>query len=210
MRKMKTRVVPPLYFLCCLASCLLLAAAAVAAPLAEPSATARPRSVQARFFQEKHLKMLDQPLTARGVFAFQAPGSLRWEYLYPLRSLFLAHDGATRRLVEREDGSLARDAGMGTDAMRLALEEIGAWLSGRFADNPAFRVERADERTVVLTPRDPDLAAVVSRVELRLSSGREGLIESILINEGPDDWTRLTFSDALLDRPLEERLFTKP
>lgn len=47
------------------------------------------RSVQANFFQEKHLKILAQPISARGVFAFQAPRSLRWEYLYPLHTLLL-------------------------------------------------------------------------------------------------------------------------
>ena len=186
---------------------LLLAPANAAIAAPEPPKV-QLRSVQANFFQEKHLKILAQPITSRGTFAFQAPRSLRWEYLYPVRTLLLVHEGSMKKLVER-DGKLVNDSGMAMDSMHLVLEEITNWLAGRFNDNPAFTASFPDEESIVLTPKDAGLAAIISRIDLHLQ-GRDGLIDSVIINEGPDTFTRLTFSDAVLNEPLAEKLFTTP
>lgn len=166
------------------------------------------QSVQANFFQEKHLRILAQPITSRGIFAFQAPRSLRWEYLYPVRTLLLVHDGSMKKLVE-QDGKLVDDPGLAMDSIQLVLEEITNWLAGRFNDNPAFSATFPDERTIVLTPKEDGLAAVINSIDLHLQ-GNEGLIDSVVIHEGPDTFTRLTFSDAILNRPLEDWVFTVP
>ena len=115
---------------------LMLAATATAAEPPKPPQV-QLQSVQANFFQEKHLKILAQPITSRGIFAFQAPRSLRWEYLYPVRTLLLVHEGSMKKLIE-QDGKLVNDPGIAMDSMHLVLEEITNWLAGRFTDNPAF------------------------------------------------------------------------
>lgn len=193
---------------------LLLVLPVLPAPAAFAAQTApRPpkialQSVQANFFQEKHLKILAQPVTARGIFVFQAPRSLRWEYLYPVHTLLLVHNSDMQKLVE-QDGELVADRGMALDSMRLVLEEITNWLAGRFTDNPAFAASFPKPGTIVLTPTDQGLAAVISRIDLHLVNGGP-LLESVVIHEGPDAFTRLTFSDAELNRKLDTRLFTKP
>lgn len=166
------------------------------------------RSVQANFFQEKHLKILAQPISARGVFAFQAPRSLRWEYLYPLHTLLLVHGSDIRKLVDH-DGKLVEEKSASLDAMNLALEEITNWLAGRFTENPAFSAEFPDRKRIILRPREKGLAAIISSIELHLS-GSEGLLDSVIINEGQDAYTKITFSDAVLNRQLDEHLFTRP
>lgn len=166
------------------------------------------QSVQANFYQEKHLKILAQPITSRGTFVFQAPRSLRWEYLYPVRTLLLVHEGSMKKLIE-QDGKLVNEPGMAMDSMHLVLEEITSWLAGRFTDNPAFSASFPDEESIVLTPKDAGLAAIISRIDLHLQ-GRDGLIDSVIINEGPDTFTRLIFSDAVLNQTLPEKLFTTP
>ena len=186
---------------------LMLAATATAAEPPKPPQV-QLQSVQANFFQEKHLKILAQPITSRGIFAFQAPRSLRWEYLYPVRTLLLVHEGSMKKLIE-QDGKLVSDPGIAMDSMHLVLEEITNWLAGRFTDNPAFTASFPDEETIVLTPKDAGLAAIISRIDLHLQ-GRDGLIDSVIINEGPDTFTRLTFSDAVLNQPLAEKLFVTP
>jgi outer membrane lipoprotein-sorting protein len=166
------------------------------------------QSVQANFFQEKHLPILAQPITSRGVFAFQAPRFLRWEYLYPVRTLLLVHNDSMKKLVE-VDGKLVNDPDLATNSMQLVLEEITNWLAGRFSDNPAFAASFPDEHTIVLTPKDAGLAAIISRIDLHLQ-GKDGLIDTVLIHEGPDAFTRLVFSDAVLNLTLAESLFTAP
>ncbi len=164
------------------------------------------RSVQAEFTQEKHLKILVRPLVSRGVFAFQAPQSLRWEYLSPLHSLLLLHDGKIRKMIER-DGRFEPDNGAGVDSMQIVLQDIGSWLDGRFTDNPVFNVTRTDTRTVVLTPKEQGLQSIISRIELHLGQ-EEGVMERVTIFEGPDAFTRLTFTKTVLNREIPASTFT--
>jgi outer membrane lipoprotein-sorting protein len=164
--------------------------------------------VQADFTQEKHLKILARPLVSQGIFAFQAPQSLRWEYLRPLHSILLLHEGQMRKLIERE-GGFEQDNGAGIDAMRVVLQDIGSWLDGRFTDNPLFQVTRAGERTVVLIPKEQGLQAVISRIELQLGLA-EGVMEQVTIFEGLESFTQLRFTNTVLNREIPAGTFTQP
>lgn len=166
------------------------------------------RSVQAGFRQEKHLPILARPLVSEGIFLFEAPGSLRWEYLVPLHTVLLMHGGVVKKFVERE-GELAEERGMGLDAMQVVLSEIGGWLDGRFAGNAMFAVSFADERTVLLTPKEKGLAALITSIELELAE-QKGLLDRVTINEGPDSFTRLTFENRILNEEIPPSRFTIP
>lgn len=190
--------------LLCVFLCLILLPVSV---FGSPAGKAeRLRSVQADFIQEKHLKILARPLVSRGVFAFQAPQSLRWEYQTPLHSLLLMHGGKIEKMIER-DGRFERDNGAGVDSMQIILKEISSWLDGRFSDNPIFSTTHSDERTVVLIPKEKGLSAVISRIELRLAE-QQGILDSVTIHEGPDAFTRLTFTNTALNQEIPERFFT--
>ncbi len=171
-------------------------------------ASARLRSVQAEFTQEKHLKILARPLISRGKLAFQAPQSLRWEYLHPIHTVLLLHDGRIDKLIER-DGRFEQDNGAGVDVMRIVLQDIGSWLDGRFGDNPVFQVSRPSERKVALTPKEPGMQAVIGRIELYLGA-REGVVERIVIVEGDEATTELTFSRVVLNQEIPAQRFTAP
>lgn len=189
-----------------LACLLLLPALAGGNPAGDQPAALQ--SVQAEFTQEKNLKILVRPLVSRGVFAFQAPQSLRWEYLSPVHSVLLLHEGRMQKLIER-DGRFEPDNGAGVDAMRIVLQDIGSWLDGRFTANPLFQVTRTGERTVVLIPKEQGVQAVISRIELQLGP-EQGVMERVTIFEGPDNLTRLTFTNAVLNRAIPVETFTGP
>ena len=162
-------------------------------------------SVQADFIQEKHLKILARPIISQGTFIFQAPGSLRWEYTSPIKSILLIHNGRTRKFVER-DGRLVAEQGMSLEAMQIVLQEISRWLSGNFRDNTAFAASLESGRKIVLTPGDESMARLISRIELQLSC-QPGLMDSVTIYEGPDSYTRLTFLHAVLNQEIDNFLF---
>lgn len=181
----------------------LLAATALA-----QEGPSRLRSVQAAFVQEKHLKILVKPLVSTGTFAFQTPHSLRWEYRSPVRSLLLMHEGRIRKLIER-DGRLEPDNGAGVEAMQVVFQDLGRWLDGRFEDNPMFAAARPDARTVVLTPKEEGLRAMISRIELHLGE-QEGVMERVIIVEGEAGATELRFTDAVVNREIPASVFTEP
>lgn len=180
---------------------LLLPQAVAAAPLSL-------RSVQAEFTQEKQMRILVRPLRSNGTFAFQAPGSLRWEYLQPLHSLLLMHDGHVGRWIE-QDGALRPENGGGLDAMQIVLQDIGNWLDGRFTENPQFTVTRTDARRVVLTPKSAGLRTVIERIELLLGEPA-GVVEEVSIHEDADTFTRLHFHHIRLNQAIAVERFTEP
>jgi len=172
------------------------------------AAPARLRSVQAEFTQEKHLKILARPLISQGILLFQTPQSLRWEYLRPIHTVLLLHDGQISKLIERE-GAFEQDNGVGMDAMQVVLQDIGNWLDGRFSDNPFFTVSRTGERTLVLSPKEQGFTTVIKRIELHLGE-EAGVVDRVAIVEGDEARTELIFSQVILNREIPAQRFTDP
>ena len=185
---------------------LLLCAAAQATSTETPPAPLQLHSVKADFTQEKNLKILARPIISTGTFTFQAPQSLRWEYQSPVHSILLMHDGKIKKIIER-DGKLTEDQGMGLDSMQVVLAEISNWLDGRFTDNAMFTVAFPNKKTILLTPKDQGIAALISTIELKLGE-QAGLLDAVTIFEGPGSFTRLTFTNRTLNQEVPASLFT--
>lgn len=169
---------------------------------------ARPiRSIRADFVQEKHMKILVRPLVSSGVFCFQAPSSLRWEYREPLRNILLMTSDGTERYVGTEAG-FVKDAGVNLQAMQVVLENITHWLEGRFEDNPMFAADLEPGPRITLKPRDASFAKMIQCIELAFSD-RPGVIESVVIRESGDSFTRLVFKNVVLNPSLDAAVFRK-
>jgi len=164
-------------------------------------------SIQADFTQEKHLKILVRPLVSKGSFTFQTPQSLRWEYLSPVPSVLLMHGDRIRKYVQR-DGQMVEDKGLRLDSMQVVLSEISNWLDGRFSDNDMFTVSFVDDRTVELLPKDQGLAGIISKIELKLATQR-GSLDEVMIFEGPDSYTKMTFENRTMNADVPLAAFTQ-
>lgn len=165
-------------------------------------------SVRADFTQEKQLPILARPIISKGQFAFQAPGSLRWEYFSPIHTVLLMDAGRTRKFVQR-DGKFTEEHGMGVDSMQIVLQEITGWLDGEITDTATFQVQSKENDLIILTPKEEALAKIISRIELKLL-GKTGLMESVTLFEGPGSFTRMVFSDGVLNEQISAMRFTKP
>ena len=162
-------------------------------------------SVRAEFTQEKHMKILARPLVSKGVLFFQGPDSLRWEYTHPVQSILLLHKGKTRRFVQKND-SLIEDASANLQSMQVVVQEITQWLNGRFDDNPAFAASLSPGRKIVMVPREESFARLIQRIEVYLAD-RPAVIKSVMIFENEDSFTKLDFSDVILNQQLDDALF---
>jgi outer membrane lipoprotein-sorting protein len=164
-------------------------------------------SVQADFIQKKYLPILEKPLLSTGVFYYQAPRSLRWEYRDPIRSILLMHEGRVRRFVADSSG-FRKESSAGLQSMQIVLEDIGQWLKGRFDQNPMFAARLLPDRKIILTPREDSMSAVIDRIELNLAP-QPGVIRSVLIYENEDSFTEMIFSHTVLNKTIAAELFTK-
>ena len=163
-------------------------------------------SVQAEFVQEKHLPILARPLVSKGVFYYQAPRSLRWEYRWPLQSILVMHGGRVRRFVSTGASGFSEESGPGLDAMQVVLEDITQWLAGRFDDNPMFQAHLESERRIVLVPRDEAFRTVIQRIVLDLAE-QPGVMQSVAIYESKDAFTQMTFSNTVLNAKIDDAFF---
>lgn len=163
-------------------------------------------SLQADFQQEKHMKMLVQPIISQGSFSFQAPSSLRWEYRSPVPSILLMHGESVRKYVE-VDGAMQEVQGLPMSSMQIILTEITNWLDGRFTDNELFTVTQPDSDHILLTPKQGTLDGFIETIELHLE-GNNGLLRAVTIHEGGENFTRMTFTNRVLNQKLPANLFT--
>jgi len=187
----------------CTLLCLLLAFGIPVASAERESPAIE--SIQADFTQEKHLKILQKPLISTGTFIFAAPDSLRWEYRTPIPSVLLMHDGTIQKYIQ-QNGKFVAGRGMRLDSMQVILTEIGNWLDGRFSGNDMFTASFPSKNTVLLEPKDPALAGLISRIELKLAEQR-GLLDSVTITEGPQSSTTMTFTNRVLNQDIPASAF---
>lgn len=163
------------------------------------------KTIRSDFVQEKHLQILSRPLISKGVFYYEAPGSLRWEYQSPIRSILLMHEGRVTRYIWGKNG-FRKDSGLSLQAMQIVLQEITKWLGGHFDDNPDFTASLEPDRRIVLTPKKKALSAIIRNIELILSD-RPGVIKSVTIYEGEKSFTRIIFKNVRVNEVLKETVF---
>jgi outer membrane lipoprotein-sorting protein len=165
-------------------------------------------SVQAKFTQEKHLPILIKPLVSEGAFYFQAPRSLRWEYLRPVQSIMTVHDGRVRKYVSTGSNCFHEETGGGIEAMQVVVEEITHWLAGRFDDNPMFESQLEPGKRIVLVPKNEAFQKVIQRIVLNLGE-QPGMMQSVEIYESENAFTKITFNNTVLNAKIDETLFQK-
>jgi outer membrane lipoprotein carrier protein len=171
-------------------------------------ASRRIRSLEARFVQSKTLPVLAKPFVSQGRLLFQPPGSLRWEYERPVRSVLVMQGGKVRRYL-RDKEYWREDAAASLPAMQAVLNEIVSWQQGRFDANPHFEASLVEkpEPKVILVPREASWKKMIQRIELTPSREQTGVIQSVRMNEDAHSFTVLEFSQVRLNRPLPASLF---
>jgi outer membrane lipoprotein-sorting protein len=166
------------------------------------------KSIKADFVQEKHLRILARPIVSQGRLYFKAPGSIRWEYLSPARTLTLMSKRGTTVYLQVEKKWVVDKTQ--SDARGIVMEEINNWLTGRFQENSAFTTvyKQGTSPSVTLTPKE-QVKNFISLIVLKLSP-TTGMVEQIEISEGQGNSSRITFKNEKLNVELPDSLFEKP
>ena len=129
---------------------------------------ARERSGQAAFTERKHLAILDQPVVSSGELRYRAPDRLEKLTLEPRReSLVLEGDTLTVERGERRHVLQLSDypqVAAFIDSIRATLAGDRAALERAYALHLSGTPERW---SLTLLPRDPAMAEVVLRIDIR-------------------------------------------
>jgi outer membrane lipoprotein-sorting protein len=167
------------------------------------------RSVKAEFLQKKYLQILTKPLFSEGRFFFYAPGSLRWDYLSPLRSVML-QKGDTIQFYHFSEGVWKSEITQAVESRRMVLAEISQWFQGRFDESKAFRhlYSPGPPARVILVPRE-GINRFIHRIEIVLSV-RPGVIDRVEIEEPGGSRTSIEFKNVEINSSLSSEVFEKP
>jgi outer membrane lipoprotein carrier protein len=170
--------------------------------------SAKIQSVNAHFLQEKHMQILAQPLVSKGLFYFQAPDSVRWEYISPVKSVLLSHKGNIKRYTMASKG-FVEESGVSLESMQVVLQEIGRWSKGQFTGNGHFTaaLQGGKEPRITLTPKEKGISALISQIVINLSAERAGILKSLKIIESAGNYTLFSFTDVQINEAIREALF---
>ena len=165
------------------------------------------KTIKARFVQKKSMKILSKPLISQGLFYYVAPDSFRWEYLKPLRSVVIAHKGDTKRYIA-SSGKMIEDKTGGVQAMKIVLNEIAGWMSGKFDQNPSFTatLKEGEYTEITLTPVEKNMAGMIEKIKITLAK-KETAIKSVKIIESANAFTRIDFSDVQINKVISDKTF---
>jgi outer membrane lipoprotein-sorting protein len=165
------------------------------------------KTLQGDFIQKKSMKILAKPLVSEGRFYFIVPDSFRWEYFKPLKSIVVAHKNTTRRYIYA-DGKMVEDKTGGAQAMKIVLSEVASWMNGRFDQNPSFKanISKSGSTKITLTPVEKSMADFIQKIEITLSP-KEGVVKSVKIYEGVDNFTQINFNNVKINEAISPTIF---
>jgi outer membrane lipoprotein-sorting protein len=160
------------------------------------------------FTQTRELPMFEDKLVSEGICYFQAPESLRWEYILPFRTLLIYRDGRAAKF-DIIDGNLRRIP-QPDDLIAAVMGEILDWMKGDFeasAEQYDIAVyELPDTWTLVFTPKSEDFAEFISAITL-VFDRETAFIRTVTLTGAMEDTLVLAFSNQVNNRSLDSRLF---
>jgi outer membrane lipoprotein-sorting protein len=143
----------------------------------------------ARFRETRTVAALKSPLERSGTLVYRRPDHLEMDVEAP-RAEHLVIDGG-RLTVDGARGR--REIALADEPALLAsTESLRATLAGDCASLQRFFTATlagaAADWTLALVPRDPSLAALVTRVDI---AGREAMVRQVTITDANGDVTRM-------------------
>jgi len=158
--------------------------------------------------QERHLAIFARPVIFQGRMALEKPDKLRWEFTSPIASvLILNGDGG----LKCSGNSEPQRFNLLTDpVMQMVSKQIWTWVNGSYAIlQEQYRVVLLEQGPcLVLTANDPKIARAISSVKISFNpySLRP---TTVRIQEPGGDHTIISFSDFILNQPMDQSLFTR-
>ena len=178
---------------------------------------AKAPGLYARFREEKHITLLQQPLVSEGSLYFTPPARFARHTEKPIKSTMII-DGNRLQFGSTEGSH--EEMNLGTNPVaRLFADAFVMLLSGNRAGlEKIFKMQLAPkpggapgEWKLVLTPRVAPMDKLIKELELR---GRGLNLNELDVREANGDWTRTSFTNVDLNRrytPAEQtKFFTLP
>lgn len=171
------------------------------------AALSRIQSVGTAFRQEKENPLLARPQTAEGLFFFERPDKVRWEYRKPYNSVLILNGKNIRSLengVEKplQAGNQRLMAGLSAGIMRT----VGTGLLENRDYQHQFWCTSDGTALVRLVPREARIKRYLREIHVYFSKEGDYVIRLDML-EQPEGVTRLFFEEQKLNERLPAETF---
>lgn len=169
--------------------------------------SSRISTMSADFVQKKFMKILSKPLVSEGKFYYTAPDSIRWEYRQPIKSVVISDKGNTKRFIA-SGGKMVEDKTGGAQAMKIVLDEVAGWMSGKFTSNPSFTatLKEGSNTQITLTPVGKSMTGMIEKIEITVTR-KDASIKSVRIVENATAETRIDFQHVVINQEIQPSVF---
>ena len=166
------------------------------------------KTLSANFTQEKTSTLFTEKVVQKGVFCYQAPKQLRWEYKSPKALTLLFND--TKVTVLTDKGAINNPNKMLNEMGKMIINTINGT---NMSDNDNFDISYLKNNQdgsyiAVLNPTNKKIKANYSSIRVILN-GKNYLAEKVILNESNGDVTTITFSNMKINTTLPEGIFNK-
>jgi outer membrane lipoprotein-sorting protein len=172
---------------------------------------AKAETVFARFVQERHLSLFNEPLRSEGCLCFQKPGRLRWEITGPYKSILVSDGSGVAQFEWVEDQWKKLDVGLAA-ALQNVVAQIAAVMEGRYATDTreydASVAGGAEGPVITLVPRNPTVRKMMAAIEVHLAADLKST-RRVVLREAGGDFTDIRFSDQTVNGDFPPRTFDR-
>lgn len=166
------------------------------------------QTLSANFTQEKSSTLFTEKVIQKGVFCYQFPKQLRWEYKSP-KALTLLFDD-TKVTILTDKGAVNNPNKMLNELGKMIINTINGTT---MSDNSNFDISYAKNTQdgnyiAILKPINKKIKANYNSIKVVLN-GKDYLAEKVIMNESNGDVTTITFSNKKVNQALPANSFKK-
>jgi outer membrane lipoprotein-sorting protein len=163
------------------------------------------QTLQCHFEQEKFSPLLESTSKSSGQLYFKQPKSICWKYQgeKPSSIVFNEEKAFLESNGKRKEYDLDKNP-----IFRKMNELIAKSVQGQVMDQKEFNVRVGEQAGYFQVEMKPKVGAVRLFVkEIQLKVNTKGLVEALTIFSKNGDWTKILFSQQIVNGKLEEGLF---
>ncbi len=164
-------------------------------------------TIQSNFTQYKHLDFLSNNITTQGKMAFKVPNMVKWEYTEPFKYSIIFKDD---KLIINDSGTKS-NMDLGNSALFKKINQlIVNSVKGNLFQDSDFTMsyfKSSKYYKVIFIPKDEKIKSYIASFILFFDKQQADVMEVKMV-EPTNDYTRIVFSDRLINKPLDNEVFT--
>lgn len=163
------------------------------------------KTISSGFTQYKHLDFLSNDIITTGKLAFKTPNIVKWEYVKPFKYSVLFKNETL--YINNEGNKSNIDIGSSKQFKQLNKLIINSVKGDMFNDDE-FSInyyKKEGNSEVHFSPKDKKFEKFIKAFHITFNS--KGDVVEVKMIEPSNDYTRIVFSNRVLNTPLADEIF---